>query len=340
MKIYFMKHLIMFICIIVMMGCTTDDVLPSLVAFEPESNSLSEADGSVTINASLNAPASSATTIFIEIVGTAIFNVDYSLSADELIIPQGDMSGDIIVNGIQDNELEGIETIILIVSIVQNANLVSSFELTIDLLDDDADSDNDGVVDANDECVNLPGEASNNGCPFLGFLINEVLYDPASGDDGDSNGDGTRSASEDEFVEFINSGDELDISGYEVFDAEALANNTPRHTFPTGTVVPRNGAILLFGGGSPAGNFGGSIVQTANGFDGQLNLNNSGDLLTIRDAAGNTILTFDVEPLSDNPDESFSRNPDLMGEFEQHGTIAESNGALFSPGVRIDGSSF
>ncbi len=53
-----------------------------------------------------------------------------------------------------------------------------------------------------------------NGCPWnplAGFIINEVLYDPPAGDHaGDANGDGSREANEDEFIEFYNSGLEID----------------------------------------------------------------------------------------------------------------------------------
>ena len=55
----------------------------------------------------------------------------------------------------------------------------------------------------------------------LGFIINEVLYDPPSGDAGDANGDGTRDPNEDEFIEFYNSGLEIDLSGYTISDASS-----------------------------------------------------------------------------------------------------------------------
>ena len=146
----------------------------------------------------------------------------------------------------------------------------------------------------------------------LGFIINEVLYDPPSGDAGDANGDGTRDPHEDEFIEFYNSGLEIDLSGYTVSDASQL-----RHTFPTGSIIPANGVLVLFGGGNPSGDFGNSVVQTAS--EGSLNMNNAGDLMTISDPTGNAFLTFDIEPLSNNPDESYTRNPDITGEtFEQH----------------------
>ncbi len=36
---------------------------------------------------------------------------------------------------------------------------------------------------------------------------------------GDANGDGTRDPNEDEFIEFYNSGLEIDLSGYTISDA-------------------------------------------------------------------------------------------------------------------------
>ena len=93
-----------------------------------------------------------------------------------------------------------------------------------------------------------------------------------------------------------------------------------------------------FGGGNPSGDFGNSVVQTAS--EGMLNMNNTGDFVTMYDTCGDVILTFDVEPLSNNPNESYTRNPDLTGEFVQHSGIDAANGALYSPGTMLDGSLF
>jgi hypothetical protein len=68
-----------------------------------------------------------------------------------------------------------------------------------------------------------------------------------------------------------------------------------------------------------------------------LSLNNSGEVIAIKDASGNVILTFDSDALSNNPDESYTRNPDISGSFEQHAT---NTSLLFSPGTKIDGSAF
>jgi hypothetical protein len=327
-----------FLCLVLFfVSCNTDDILPAAELVVSQTT-LSEANGSINITASLNAGATEDIVISLNISGTATRSSDYSLSATEIIINKGNDSGSITITGIQDEMVEGVETLIISIGDAQNILIVSIATVTIDVLDDDSDSDGDGILDANDNCPNEAGEVENNGCPFLGFLINEVLYDPASGNAGDANGDGTRDANEDEFIEFFNSGPELDMSGYKIFDATALASNTPRHVFPAGTIVPVNGIIVVFGGGSPTGAFGGAIVQTASG--GLMNMSNSEDFMTIEDATGNVVVTFDVTALSNGPDESYTRNPDLTGEFQQHAGIDAANGALFSPGTKIDGSSF
>ena len=314
------------------LACTTDDILP---AIELTSNNadLSEANGTVEIIAALNSSSSGTTNVPVSFGGTAIVGEDYITSSNEIIIEDGESTGSIILTGQQDTEIEGIETIT--VSITGGSGfLVLSGAIEISMLDDDSDTDGDGVLDADDDCPNTPGDVDNNGCPFLGFLINEVLYDPPSGLAGDANNDGTRDANDDEFIEFFNSGPELDLSGYTISDADEV-----RHIFPQNTIVPVNGVIVVFGGGNPNGDFGGAIVQTAS--ESVINMNNAGDFVTIADPNGNPVLTFDVEPLSNNPNESYTRNPDLTGDFVQHDQdIPEANGALFSPGTKIDGSSF
>jgi len=312
-----------------MASCTTDDVDPALIEVSASQTDLNEADGTVTVTATLNASAPSAMTIPLVVSGTATLGTDYSMTASQINISSGASTGSVTLTAIQDTTVEGIETILI---------SVGSIELSISLLDDDADSDADGVVDSEDECPDIPGEVANNGCPFLGFLVNEVLYDPESDLTGDANGDGVRDANDDEFIEFFNSGLELDMSGYKLYDATALADGVPRHVFPPGTIVPANGVIVVFGGGNPTGSFGGALVQTASG--GAINMNNAGDLVTLEDATGNVVLTFDVEPLSDNPNESYTRYPDITGDFVQHAAVTEANGALFSPGTKVDGTSF
>ena len=330
------KHTLVFSLILmsIFFSCETEDILP-VVQLTASNTALSEAGGEVALTASLNSTATIDLTISLLISGSASISSDFLLASEQITINKGNKTASVSVAGLQDQEVEGVETILVSIANAQNALLLSNNALEISILDDDADSDEDGVLDANDNCPTEAGVAENFGCPWLGFLINEVHYDPQSGDAGDANRDGVRDANADEFIEFYNSGPALDLSNYSVSDADEV-----RHTFPAETIVPANGVLVLFGGGTPTGDFGGAIVQTANGFENRINMNNSGDFVTVSDPSGATILTFDIEPLSNNPNESYTRNPDLTGDFEQHAGIDAANGLLFSPGSKLDGTSF
>ncbi|MDG1315055.1 MAG: lamin tail domain-containing protein [Flavobacteriaceae bacterium] len=314
------------------LSCTTEDIFPS-VELGIDSTTLSEAGGEITLSATLNSAAPEAISLALVFGGTASENQDYSSSSSVIFIDSGMSSGTVTISAIQDIEIESIETITVSVTSGGGVLLLSDSLIEIAMLDDDSDTDSDGVLDAVDSCPDVAGSSENNGCPWLGFLINEVLYDPEAGDAGDANGDGTRDANGDEFIEFFNSGPEIDMSGYTISDASQV-----RHVFPAGTVVSLNGVLVLFGGGTPTGNFGGAVVQTAS--TGSINMNNAGDFVTLQDTSGTIVLTFDVEPLSNNPNESYTRNPDLTGEFVQHSGVDAANGALYSPGTMLDGSSF
>ncbi|ERN43024.1 putative extracellular nuclease [Rubidibacter lacunae KORDI 51-2] len=162
------------------------------------------------------------------------------------------------------------------------------------------------------------------------IVINEILFDPPSG--VDVSGDGTDNTSQDQFVEFVNvSGASLDISGWTLSDDVGV-----RHTFPSGTVLPADEAVVVFGGGgTPSGSFGNAIVQVAS--TNQLGLNNSGDTVTINDGTSNVA---SESYTSGGSDESLTRDPDLTGTFTGHIGATGSSGAAFSPGTQIDGSPF
>ncbi|MDG1898436.1 MAG: lamin tail domain-containing protein, partial [Phycisphaerales bacterium] len=67
-------------------------------------------------------------------------------------------------------------------------------------------------------------------------MINEINADPSNANDyldGDANGDGVGSFSDDEFLEFVNySGSAIDLGNWTVSDGAGL-----RHVFPIGTVI-------------------------------------------------------------------------------------------------------
>ena len=319
-------------------SCDTDDIVPALT-LTSSSNELSENQGMITITASLNSELNHDIAVPISFSGTATLNEDYVTTETSLIIPSGNSSGSLSISSMQDEDIEDIETIIISIE-AQDDVIVLSTSITISILDDDSDSDGDGINDSDDDCPNEAGLPEYNGCSQPLLIINEVLYDPPSGIEGDANGDGIREAQEDEFIEFVNLGGTLDLSGYTVHD-----NAQERHVFPQGTIIPSGGVLVLFGGGNPTGAFGNAIVQTASA--GILNMNNAGDFVTVYNSNGEVVLTFDVEPLSNNPDESYTRYPDLNLEpgddgilFYQHAGIGEALGAFFSPGTKIDGTNF
>jgi hypothetical protein len=156
------------------------------------------------------------------------------------------------------------------------------------------------------------------------LILNEVLTDPRGDDsnttevEGDANGDGTRHPFDDEFVELVNtSSSQLDISGYSIFDKAGL-----KHSVPENTVLESGQAFVVFGGGSPTGDFGGAVVQTAS--SGSITLNNGGDKVIVNDNNGNTIIEFEyggTTPYDGNSDQSLTREPELTGEYIPPATV-------------------
>jgi predicted extracellular nuclease/methionine-rich copper-binding protein CopC len=164
------------------------------------------------------------------------------------------------------------------------------------------------------------------------WVINEIHAHPAADVAGDANGDGFSDPLQDEFIEvFNNSGAEADISGWALADQFGI-----RHQFPEGTLVPNRCAIVVFGGGVPLGEFGGSLVQVAS--SGSLGLDDSGDTITLSvDSIEVGSVSYGIEG---NGDQALTRDPDIEGAFEGHLTASSPLGKLFSPGTRLDGTIF
>ncbi len=211
--------------------------------------------------------------------------------------------------------------------------------VSISRFPDGADTDQNNV-DFGLRCT-TPGEENSSdsaNCrdPLAGppVVINEFLADPATSLAGDANNDGTRDSSDDEFIEIVNiSGAPLDVSGWTIADGAAQ-----RHTFPANTVLADQCGIVIFGGGSPTGAFGGTIVQTAS--SGALGLNNGGDTITLNDGNGDIVVVgYGGEGGSD---ESLTLDPDVTGAlpYVQHELANGSGGTSYSPGTRVDGAVF
>lgn len=170
------------------------------------------------------------------------------------------------------------------------------------------------------------------------LVINEINFDPGfdSGDPtvGDANGDGTRNFREDEFVELVNvSGGPLDLQDWTVSD-----NGGVVHTFGA-TVLADGQAVVIFGGGTPTGTFGGSVAVAANG--DWAGLGNSGDLIVVNDELATEIAFYSYTSGAAN-DESLvlATELDESSGYIPHSTAAGAAGAPFSPGTRVGGAPF
>jgi len=294
---------------------TVKEFVPPNVILSRDVSSISEAGGVATITATMTEPVNQIVTVNLGFSGTATTALDYLASGTSIVIPAGQPSGTITITAIDDVAVEGIESVVVSVESVTNAIEATEQEVSFNIEDNDSGGQ--------------------------GLIINEVLFDPPSGDAGDANGDGTRSASEDEFIEFINDSDvEIDLSGFNIYDEDQIGSLTPRHTFPNGTVIPPHGVYVLFGGGTPSGNFGGAMFGVST--TGNLNLNNASDKIYLHDTNGNEYLTFDTAVegagLDFGSDQSVTRSPDITGNYTLHTT---ANAALaFSPGTMVDGTAF
>jgi hypothetical protein len=165
--------------------------------------------------------------------------------------------------------------------------------------------------------------------PWLGYRvrqcsllvkINEILADPAPEADGDANRDGTRDASDDEFIELLNCGaSPVDISGWVLRDGSST-----RHVFDSGTVMQAGEFVTVFGGGNPLG-FRGKVYTASTG---SLGLANTGDEISLLDSGGG-LMDFHSYGTEGGRDESMARYPDC----EDHWTLPSAYGyeMPFSP---------
>jgi hypothetical protein len=174
--------------------------------------------------------------------------------------------------------------------------------------------------------------------PWIGYRVrsaglqvrmNEVLADPPADLPGDTNRDGERDASDDEFIEIVNCGTiAVDMAGWRLSDAVSL-----RHEFPdTGIVVLPGEFVTVFGGGTPTG-FGGKVFTASSG---ALGLTNSGDIVSLFDGAGSLVdvLSYGGEG---GGDEAMIRFPDCSDTWAVPSDVGLEE--AFSPHSPNDASS-
>jgi uncharacterized protein (TIGR03437 family) len=185
-------------------------------------------------------------------------------------------------------------------------------------------------------------------------VVNEIFADVPPDDpatvavEGDANRDGVRSSDDDEFIELFNySREAVDISGLFITDATAR-----RFTFPAATSLAAGGALVVFGGGSPAHTdpaFGGATVFTTT----SLGLNDAGDTVSLKLTSGSVETTIAAQSYGTAApaappapaDQSLTRSPDAApdstgGNFIAHTLAPDAATRAASPGTRADGTPF
>lgn len=273
------------------------------LSIELSASEISEPDGSLTATITRTGDLGAELEVQIQFDDPTEAVAELDIPGFEFI-PAGEASVSFPINVIDDVEADGTQTVTIRAIAPGLATGMASF----DVLDD-----GDGAFEA--------------------LVINEFLYDPPAGEEGNANGDADRDSSEDEFVEILNVSEEVfDLSNYEIHDEAAL-----RHIFTEGTILAPGRAIIVFGGGSPQGTFGGSLVQVAS--TGFLGLSNSGDSVILKaPGGGSELLRVAYDGSVD--DVALTRSPDGDGEFVPHSGVEDAAGALFSPGTKTDGSAF
>lgn len=184
------------------------------------------------------------------------------------------------------------------------------------------------------------------------LVINELLIDGTI--NGDPNGDGSLSATEDEFIEIANSADAtVDLGGVTL--QELGTPGLPRHTFTEGTVLRAGESIVVFGGGdvstlTDAGHANVSFVVADNedsALEYGLSLNNDGDHVWVYAADGSTVIddiaygdsdfTGTIDAIQDA---SLVLDPDVWGTDYTHHSYATDSAGDISPGTYTDGSAY
>ena len=180
-----------------------------------------------------------------------------------------------------------------------------------------SDAAGSGLADTSDAAFTLTTSAP---APAALFL-NEIL----------ANEPGSDAAGE--FVELVNAGSTAaDLGGWTLSDATGV-----RHTFPAGTSLAAGRALVVFGASTaiPAGHTNASAAST-----GTLGLSNSGDTVTLRNAAGTSVAAYTyASGLAGTDGVSMNRSPDgsAGGSFVLHTAVTSRTS---SPGKRADGTDF
>jgi hypothetical protein len=173
-------------------------------------------------------------------------------------------------------------------------------------------------------------------CKKADVKLNEVYARPATGALGDTNGDGARDANADEFVELVNNEPvAVEIAGWVI--RTGAAPGTVRFTFPTGAMLAAGQRAVVFGGGVPAGGFGGALTFVATG---SLSLTDAPSSFVVALEAPSSValdaFSYDATTFGSSCTTtcaSQTRSPEGTGAFVAHTAAAGNTGVLWSPGT-------
>lgn len=179
----------------------------------------------------------------------------------------------------------------------------------------DLTEESDSSQDTPDPCIDAvpptPGE----------LVINEILMNVPTGDEGDANADGTRDAYDDEFIELVNTSElTLDMSLISL-----LVNENIKHLFSNVCIPPGHGIVIFSGPRDRIAVWRSEVLFMAP--DTKLGLNNSSGKVELWDRHDRVLFSLSYE---DAQKTSYVLWPELTGTtFVPHNTISED---LFSPG--------
>lgn len=199
----------------------------------------------------------------------------------------------------------------------------------------DAALGSDSAADVADTGPAVPLQCEGARAPAPGDLvINELLADPPDGLAGDTNGDGVRDASDDEFIEIV------DVSNTPIYLSRITirVGGEVAFEFPPSCLPPGGSAVVwggyLQGGADQPDRPGGPAGMVGFVAPSRLGLTNGGGRAALVSAAGETL---DVVRWSSGPSESLTRTPQIEGpDFAPHSELVEDR--LHSPGLCADGS--